>query len=187
LGTTKKTQYCKFCGSPNLTNIRLDIKQTKTKEFKPEITYHNVGVTAGSIKRKTGSTMRYISKFCKLCRNLEATELKNPTPPLEAYASDLKKTIIIPYTLATHLNAVEYEPDEIISLISKIKSKLNTIYNRWSITGVNPCKDEHVGKKLEIKLKHGVEIICWVIMDSFKDKVLIRLSYGGGKITCPEG
>ena len=165
----------------------MDIKQTKTKEFKPEITYHNLGVAGGSIKRKTGSTMRYITKFCKLCRNIDAAESNHPTPPIEAYASDLKKTIIIPYVLTTHLKAAGYQSDEIPLFLSKIKSQLNKIYNRWSITGVNPCKDEHMGKKLEIKLKHGVEIICWVIMDSLKVKVLIRLSYGGGKITCPEG
>ena len=182
----RKRLYCKFCGSSNLTNIRVNIKQTRTKEFKPQVSYEKASASAGSIGRKKVATLSYISKFCKLCRNIDAADPSEVTIPIEAYSSELKKTIIIPHILATHLKTIEYEPEEMVKLISKIKEKLETFYNKWSITGVNPCGDEHVGKKIEVRLKHGVEIMCWVIVDSLKDKAVLRLSYGGGKITCPE-
>ena len=72
-----------------------------------------------------------------------------------------------------------------IKLIRRIKNCLEKIYHAWSITGLNPCKCDHMGKKITISLKHGVGIICWVIVDPIKNKIYLRLSYGGNKIRCP--
>lgn len=177
---------CRFCGSDNLTNIRVNLKKTSTNQLKPEVSYKKIKGSLGSITRKKESETNYITKFCTTCRNIDAINEINPTPPLEAYNSDLEKWIVIPYMLSTHLKSIKYDEVEIAKLLNCIKNCLEKIYNSWSIDGLNPCKSEHMGKKIIIPLKHGVGIMCWVIVESITNKIYLRLSYGGNKIRCPE-
>ena len=181
-----KKHYCKFCGSDDLQNIRSTAKKSTIKEFKPEVKYEKVGVSLGSINWKNEMGFSYITKFCKLCRNLDVLSHSRKTQPMLAYSSDTNRTIVIPYVLENHFKTVNYQYEEIISLLKKIKSKLEYAYNKWSITGNNPCTCDQVGKELIMRLKHGIEINCRVIVDSNNDKSVLRLSYGGGKITCPQ-
>ena len=177
--------FCRFCGSSNLKNLRVKIKIIRKNQFKPEVSYEKIKASLGSITRKKESDTSYITKFCITCRNIDAVDPTNPTPPLEAYVSDSGKWVVIPYILATHLKGIRYDEVEIIKLIRRIRICLEKIYNKWSIDGLNPCKCDHMGKKITISLKHGVGIMCWVIVDSIKNKIYLRLSYGGNKITCP--
>jgi len=181
------TQFnCRFCGSNNLADIRVNLKKTREDQLKPEVSYQKIKASVGSITRKKESGTSYITKFCVICRNIDAVDPANPTPTLEAYLSDSEKWVVIPYVLATHLKGIKYDVIEISKLIRCIRKCLEKIYNKWSIDGLNPCKCDHMGKKITIPLKHGVGIMCWVIVDSIKNKIYLRLSYGGNKITCPE-
>lgn len=164
----------------------MKFKRTSKNQFKPEVSYEKIKASLGSITRKKETDSTYITKFCITCRNLDAADPKNPTPPLEAILSDSKKRVIIPYILATHLKNIQYDEAEMIKLIRCIKNCLEKIYNKWSIDGLNPCKCDHMGKKITIPLKNKVGIMCWVIVDSIKNKIYLRISYGGNKITCPE-
>lgn len=163
----------------------MKIKKTRTDQLKPEVSYQKIKASIGSITRKKESGTTYITKFCIICRNIDAVDPTNPTPPLEAYASDYGKWVVIPYMLVTHLKSIRYDEADISKLIRCIRICLEKIYNRWSIDGLNPCHD-HMGKKITIPLKHGVGIMCWVIVDLIKNKIYLRLSYGGNKIECPE-
>ncbi len=177
---------CRFCGSDNLTNIRVTLKKTRTDQLKPEVSYQKIKASVGSLTRKKESGTSYITKFCTTCRNIDAVNIENPTPPLEAYISDFQKWVIIPYMLSTHLKGIKYDEVEITRLLRCIRNCLEKIYNKWSIDGLNICKCNHMGRKIIIPLKHGVGIMCWVIVDSIKNKIYLRLSYGGNKIECPE-
>ena len=179
-------QYCRFCGSSDLRDIQVKIKKIREDELKPELSYLKFKVSAGAMRRIREDSSRYITKFCRICRNIDAVDPTSPTTPLEAYFSDSKKWVVIPFMLKTHLKLVQYDEVDIRNLIRKIRICLEKIYNKWSIDGVNPCKGNHMGKKITIPLKHGVGIFCWVIIDLLADKVYLRISYGGGKITCPE-
>ncbi|WP_316505573.1 hypothetical protein [Nitrosopumilus sp.] len=168
-----------------MKNIKSTAKKSTTKEFKPEVKYEQVGASLGSVNWKNETGFSYITKFCKLCRNFDVLSRSRKTQPMSAYSSETKRTIVIPYILENHFKTIDYQYDEIISFLKKIKTKLDYAYNKWSISGHNPCTCEQVGKELTVKLKHGVEIKCRVIVDSNNDKSILRLSYGGGKITCP--
>lgn len=178
-------QYCRFCGSEDLKDIQVNIKNTTTNQFKPEVSYKQLGISGGSITKQKETGGKYISKFCLTCRNIDAVNI-GTTRPLEAYSSRIDKIIIIPSTLTTHLSSICYEPDEISTLIKKISKCLLKIHNSWSIQGNNPCKEDRVGRKISFQLKHGVEVTCWVIVETIKNKIYLRLTYGGNKITCPE-
>ncbi len=178
--------FCRFCGSNQLENLQRVFRNIRNNQFRPEVSYEKFRGSLGSITRTNEFNSTYTTKFCIICRNLDAADPNNPTPPLEAIHSDSSKRVIIPYVLATHLKSVQYEEVDMIKLIECIKNCLDKIYNKWSIDGLNPCKDEHMGKKITISLKHGVGIMCWVIVDSIKNEIYLRLSYGGNRITCPE-
>ena len=177
---------CRFCGSSNLTDAIKIWKKTNTNQLKLELSYELIKVSAGSITRKKEFEIGYPTTLCNLCRNTDAINEINPSPPLEAYNSDFRKWVVIPNILSTHLKSVKYDEGEMLKLLSCIRNCLEKIYNKWSVDGLNPCKSEHMGKKITIPLKHGVGIMCWVIVESIKNKTYLRLSYGGNKITCPE-
>lgn len=176
---------CRFCGSNNLTSIRVNLKKTSINQLKPEVSYQKTKISIGSVDRNKESDTTYITKFCITCRNIDAINKINPTPPLKAYDSELEKWIVIPHILSTHLKGLKYDEAEIVKLLHCIKNCLKKIYNNWSINGLNPCKSEHMGKKITIPLKNGGVIMCWVIVEPIKNKIYLRLSYGGNKITCP--
>ena len=181
-----KKYYCKFCGSTDLQNIRSTAKKSTIKELKPEVKYEKISASLGSINWKNETGFSYITKFCKLCRNLDVLAHSRKTQPMLAYSSETDRTIVIPYMLENHFKTIGYQYVEIIYFLKKIKTKLEYAYNKWSITGHNPCTCDYVGRKLVVNLKHGIEIYCRVIIDSYNDKSVLRLSYGGGKITCPQ-
>ncbi len=181
-----KKYYCKFCGSDDLQNIQSTATKSTIKELKPEIKYKKVTASVGSINWKNELGFSYITKFCKLCRNFDVLSHSRQTQPMSAYSSETDRIIVIPYMLENHFKTIDYQYDEIIILLKKIKSKLEYVYNRWSISGRNPCTCDQVGKQLTVKLKHGIEINCRIIVDSNNDKSVLRISYGGGKITCPQ-
>jgi len=164
----------------------VNLKKTSTNQLKPEISYEKIKASAGSITRKKESEKSYITKFCITCRNIDAANSNHSTPSLDAYLSDFQKWVVIPYMLSTHLKGIQYDESEIITLLRCIMNNLEKIYNEWSVDGLNICKCDHMGKKITIPLKHGVGIICWVIVDSIKNKTYLRLSYGGNKIECPK-
>lgn len=177
---------CRFCGSDHLYDIRVNIKKTHTYQLKPEVSYQKIIVSVGSLTRNKESEMSHNTKFCNTCRNINAVNIEHLTPPLVAYLSDFKKWITIPYLLTTYLKVIQYDEAEIIKLLRCIMNCLEKIYNKWSIDGLNQCRGKHMGKKITIPLKHGVGIICWVIVEPIENKIYMRLSYGGNKITCPE-
>ena len=182
--TKPKKHYCKFCGSNDLQNIKSTAKKSTVKEFKPEVKYEKVGASLGSVNWKNESGFSYITKFCKLYRNFDVLAHSRKTQPMSAYSSETNRTIVIPYVLETHFKTIDFKYDEILSFLKKIKTKLEYAYNKWSITGSNPCTCDQIGRELSVMLKHGVEINCRVIVDYNNDKSGLRLSYGGGKITC---
>lgn len=114
-------EFCRFCGSNNLKDIQVKIKKTRKEQLKPEVSYKEISASVGSITRKKESGTRYITKFCVICRNIDAVDPSNPTPPLEAYISDFGKWVVIPYILCTHLKGVRYDEVEISKLIRCIK------------------------------------------------------------------
>ena len=177
---------CRFCGSSNLQDLHKIITNTKENQFKPEVSYATITASTGSMTRKKESYSNYDTKFCIICRNVDAADPQNFTPPLEIHLSDYGRMVIIPYLLCTHLKSIQYDASEISKLIRYIKICLEKIYNKWSIDGVNPCKCKHIGRKITIPLKNKIKILCWVIVDPVESKMCLRISYGGNKITCPE-
>ena len=178
------SNFCKFCGSTNLKTIKNPISSIKEKNFKLGVTYDGLIPLGVSASWKKGSETSYNTAFCVTCRNLDATNSTNPTRPLIIPPNYLNKHIVIPHLLCTHLTN-NYDDAKIKGTIMSISDNLEKIYNKWSQSGVNPCKYDHVGKKIIIRLKFRVSITCWVIVDSVQDRIYLRLSYGGNKIICP--
>lgn len=177
------SNFCKFCGSTNLEPIKNAISTTKEKNVKLEVPYIKSPLEF-SASWKKGSEINYDTLFCVTCRNLDVANSLNPTRPLIIPPNDSNTYTVIPYLLCTHLMN-NYDDAKIMDMIGSINNNLKKIYSKWSQSGVNPCKCDHIGKKIKICLKFRMSITCWVIVDSIQGKIYLRLSYGGNKITCP--
>jgi len=183
----KKVHYrtCKFCGSKDITDVRISYHKTKTKKFEPKLGIEKISASLGSLQSKKDSEYTMISKYCKTCLNIHVSESSTQSKPIELFSYSTSKKIVIPYTLAGHLKSVSYQTSDLQKLAYNLSKKLDKMYKGWLKKGLNPCKCNRMGYKIKLKLKQGTVIMCWVIIDMIENKVVYRLSYGGGNVTCP--
>jgi hypothetical protein len=180
--------FCRYCGSHDIINVKITTNAGSTKTFEPNIDLAGLGasVSMGSISRKKDVMITYPTKLCRKCLNIHVADPSLATKPVTVKSSLSQTSIVIPFTLSLHLKTLEYEPQDITTLVANIREKLDRIYlKKYSKSGINPCKKGRMGYKLKLMLKRRIKILCWVIIDAVGNEIVYRLCYGGGKVQCP--
>lgn len=160
---------------------------SSSKVFKPE------GSVTGSDGTEVRGSLGHLGSFrgteyvfttnqCQTCYNANVINTSVLTTPI--MASSAQKLMVIPHLLMARLFESQYKLEDIPELLHEHKSNLNKIERKWSNNGVNPCKKNHLGYKITLKLKN-MKIHCWVIVDMLNEKLAFRLTYGGEDIECP--
>ncbi len=181
----KVNHACKFCGSYDIVDISITHQKSKTKKLEPKLGIMKISASLGSLQSKKGSEYTMISKYCKKCLNIHVSDSFTQSEPLELFSESANKKIVIPYTLAVHLKSMRYQISDLQKLAYELGKKFDKMYKKWSKKGLNPCKSNRMGYKIKLQLKQETVIMCWVIIDMIENKIVYRLSYGGGNITCP--
>lgn len=169
-------------------NVEINSGLTIEKVLDPEITLPepNTGIPikfrGGKYGKMKGKEFHYKSTYCKTCRNIDVIELNEPKSII---SNKNNAEIVIPTILNEQLEIHSYEPYDVIQLMRSITKKLEKIYKQWSQGGgINPCKGNHVGRKIKIVLRSGLKIPCWVIVETIHRKIVFRLCYGGSNVEC---
>ena len=174
-------EYCKFCGAESIIDTDKEENRKKSKKLHPKLSIGHLQGEIGSMKTNNDYRLSYRDTLCRICRNTNVIAQEEHKPMTIPYKD--KKFIVIPYLLQTIFVNNEYNERQILQLVVKICNKLETIYKKWTRNGINPCKCNHVGKKISIKLGKS-SLNCFIIIESSLTGVIFRISYGG-KVQCP--
>jgi len=159
---------------------------TEEKVLEPEVSLESIGLPMkfkggrwGKIKNKE---FHFKVTYCKVCKNIDVVDY---TKPKEIISNKHNAEIVIPSILDNQLKIHDYEPYDIIQLVNSITKRLEKTYQKWSQGGgYNPCRRNHVGKKIKLLLHSGLKIPCWVIVETVRNKIVFRLCYGGSNVNC---
>ena len=184
----RQINYCRFCGSSKI-KMKVDVNSGLTidKVIDPEINIPEetgipVKFRVGKYGKMKSKEFHFRDTYCKTCKNINVVDIGNPK---EVTSNRNKAAIVIPTILNEQLEINDYQPDEIIQLITSITKKLEKIYKKWSEDGGNnPCQGNKVGRKIKIQLHSGWKIPCNVIVETICRKIVFRLCYGGGNVNC---
>jgi len=164
------------------------------KTLEPEISLSGLGAAigiaglslkGGHITKKKSRELIFETSYCKTCRNIDASISSKESHHLEMQSNSRTELVIIPHGLSVFLKDINFHHEELALRIQDLKTSLDGIYRKWQKVGSNPCKCNKVGRKLMFELKKGIIITCWIIIDSIGNKIVFRLSYGGGNVQCP--
>lgn len=145
----------------------------------------DLSLKGGHISKIRSDELTLDTTYCTICRNIDAGILKKDSLHMELKSSTTTNVIIIPHSLAIFLQTLNLEPKELISLIHDLRTPLQRFYEKWRPTGRNPCKKNKAGRELEFQIRNNNIVKLWVIIDSIREKIAFRLSYGGGNVKCP--
>ena len=185
-------EYCKFCGSTNITDFVYLAKASSGINLEPridiggiELPDHTsivpVSINPGlSYNNNRESGGAYNTKRCRNCNNIDVETSQQPL----ATQVDVDETAMLPYTLYFLLRKSRYSATDIENLMTSYwQRELRRIRERWMRDGNNPCCRGRQGFSSTLRLKDGKELKIWVIVSVAAENVVYWLSYGGPK-TC---
>jgi len=163
-------------------NAQSTDQHAKRRGFTADVKIADIGLSV-SLGKDKGSSLSYQTRFCKKCYNIHVVDSSTIYDPILISSSGVM--FVIPYTLAVLLKTNCYREKDILQFVSDNAEMLKRIQNKWSKKGEVPCKRGRVGYKMKLKLKNDLKIMCWIIVDTIRDKLARRMAYGGAKVNCP--
>lgn len=170
---------CKYCSSDEVVNAQSTDQHAKRRSFTADVKIVDIGLSV-SLGKDKGSSLSYQTRFCKKCYNIHVADSSTIYDPILIGAM-----FVIPYALAVLLKTNCYTEKDILQFVLDNAEMLKRIQNKWSKKGEVPCRHGRVGYKMKLKLKNDLKIMCWIIVDTIRDKLAYRMAYGGAKVNCP--
>lgn len=176
-------EFCMFCGSIDIVNVKVSEDAEKSKGVNPNLSVGGHGISIGHFETAKGSSVSFDSKRCRKCLNVNVIDSTNPSEPMIIDMQSYE--IVIPFSLFNVLDLIQIKSvKDILNLINNYIIDITKHSKNYFKKGINPCRKNRVGYKLKIEI-NAYTIFCWVIVDIVDNKLIYRLSYGGLNIRCP--
>jgi hypothetical protein len=186
----QKNQFCKFCGSQEIRYVKSNSGLTVDKMIDPQVgivdpnSGMNFNVKIFSWTKGKKKELLVKTNQCRVCRNIDVVDNTVSNHPITLISSAHNTGVVIPFILERLFHNNQYTEREIAVLVNELRDRLGSIYKSWTKKGINPCRGNHVGKKIKIALTNGMMTWCWVIVDTLDRDIVFRLTYGGRDIEC---